>query len=266
MGCGKSSVGREIASRLGCPFTDLDEFIEKQQGRSVAEIFSSEGEAGFRAIELEALADVISGYEGGTMYLSLGGGTLTIPDARPILRACTRVVYLRASVDTLVANLTLSGLSSRPLLSGLSSRPLLSGLSTPTLSTPALGPSSATVPGSSVRPLPAETAIASDCAPSSAPSCVDSAASVPASACDDSATRTQLGAVPVGRPVVHPAGRPVVDVVDEDALRRRVEALLSERSALYEETADVVIDIDGLSTPAIADRLLALSPDPSAPA
>lgn len=228
MGCGKSSVGREIASRLGCPFTDLDEFIEKQQGRSVAEIFSSEGEAGFRAIELEALADVISGYDGGTMYLSLGGGTLTIPEARPILRACTRVVYLRASVDTLVANLTLSGLSSRPLL--------------------------------------AETAIASDCAPSSASPCDDSAVAVPAPACDDSATRTQLGAVPVGRPVVHPAGRPVVDVVDEDALRRRVEALLSERSALYEETADVVIDIDGLSTPAIADRLLALSPDPSAPA
>ena len=215
MGCGKSSVGREIASRLGCPFTDLDEFIEKKQGRSVAEIFSSEGEAGFRAIELEALMEVLSSYEGGTMYIALGGGTLTIPDARPLLRACTRLIYLRASVSTLVENLTLTGLSSRPLLSGLSS------------STPA--------PGFSVSSVPAETALAPDRSPSSPPA----------------------GAVP--------AGRPVVDTVDEVALRRRVEALLSERSALYEETADVVIDIDGLSTPAIADLLLALPPAPPTP-
>ena len=62
-----------------------------------------------------------------------------------------------------------------------------------------------------------------------------------------------------------PAGHPAADVVDEAALRRRVEALLSERAALYEETADVVIDIDGLSTPAIAARLLALPSTPPTP-
>lgn len=238
MGCGKSSVGREIASRLGCPFTDLDEFIEKQQGRSIAEIFSSEGEAGFRAIELEALMEVLSSCDGGTMYLSLGGGTLTIPDARPLLRACTRLIYLRASVSTLVENLTLTGLSSRPLLSGLSSS-----------STPA--------PGFSVSPVPAEIALAPDRSPSSPSSCDDSATDAPTPACDGPVTRAQLGAVP--------AGRPVVDAVDEAALRRRVEALLSERAALYEETADVVFDIDGLSTPAIADLLLALPPAPPTP-
>ena len=192
MGCGKSSVGREIASRLGCPFTDLDEFIEKQQGRSVASIFSSEGEAGFRAIELEALADVIFEYEGGTMYISLGGGTLTTSEARTIIRACARCVYLRASVDTLVENLIISGISSRPLLSGISS------------SQSHVGPSPADVA--------AEPALAGPSSP--------------------------------------------VDTVDEAALRERVETLMAERSALYEETADAIIDIDGLTTAEIASLIV----------
>ena len=55
MGCGKSSVGRELARLLCCPFMDLDEVIEGAEGRSIPEIFASDGEAAFRRMEAEHL-------------------------------------------------------------------------------------------------------------------------------------------------------------------------------------------------------------------
>ena len=55
MGCGKSSVGRRLSQLLCCRFMDLDSAIEERQGRSVQEIFATEGEAAFRAMELETL-------------------------------------------------------------------------------------------------------------------------------------------------------------------------------------------------------------------
>ena len=55
MGCGKSSVGRELARLLCCPFMDLDEVIEEAEGRSIPEIFATDGEAAFRRMEAEHL-------------------------------------------------------------------------------------------------------------------------------------------------------------------------------------------------------------------
>ena len=55
MGCGKSSVGRKLSELLCCPFMDLDDVIEERAGRTIPEIFASEGEAGFRRMEAEAL-------------------------------------------------------------------------------------------------------------------------------------------------------------------------------------------------------------------
>lgn len=55
MGCGKSSVGRKLSELLCCPFMDLDDIIEERAGRRIPEIFASEGEAGFRRMEAEAL-------------------------------------------------------------------------------------------------------------------------------------------------------------------------------------------------------------------
>ena len=61
MGCGKSSVGRRLSQLLCCPFIDLDDVIEEREGRTIAEIFAAEGEAGFREIELESLLTVVEG-------------------------------------------------------------------------------------------------------------------------------------------------------------------------------------------------------------
>ena len=60
MGCGKSSVGRELARLLCCPFMDLDEVIEEAEGRSIPEIFATDGEAAFRRMEAETLQNLIS--------------------------------------------------------------------------------------------------------------------------------------------------------------------------------------------------------------
>ena len=63
MGCGKSSVGRELSQLLCCPFMDLDQVIEEREGRSIPEIFASEGEEAFRAMELDVLRNIVSGWE-----------------------------------------------------------------------------------------------------------------------------------------------------------------------------------------------------------
>jgi len=60
MGCGKSSVGRELARLLCCPFVDLDSVIEERAGRSIPEIFASDGEAVFRRLEAEALGNIVA--------------------------------------------------------------------------------------------------------------------------------------------------------------------------------------------------------------
>ena len=59
MGCGKSSVGRRLSELLCCPFMDLDQVIEEREGRTIPEIFASEGEEAFRAMELDALKEIV---------------------------------------------------------------------------------------------------------------------------------------------------------------------------------------------------------------
>ena len=60
MGCGKSSVGRRLSELLCCPFMDLDDVIVESAGRSIPEIFATEGEPSFRQMELETLKQIIT--------------------------------------------------------------------------------------------------------------------------------------------------------------------------------------------------------------
>ena len=119
MGCGKSSVGRELSVLLGMPLVDLDKYIVGKAGKSIAEIFAESGEAGFRDIESEALAELLFGGStlGKDFILSLGGGTIIRPQNAAMIKEKCTCFFLRATVDTL--KLHLSGeQSQRPLLRG----------------------------------------------------------------------------------------------------------------------------------------------------
>ena len=105
MGCGKTTVGRGLAEALGCPFVDLDEEIVRKAGRDIPTIFSQDGEAGFRRLEKQALERMVARYAESTAVLSLGGGTVTIPGAVALLQEKTLCIYLRATLETLLARL-----------------------------------------------------------------------------------------------------------------------------------------------------------------
>lgn len=116
MGCGKSSVGRILAEKMGWDFTDLDRYIEHKKGISIPDIFEREGEDAFRALEAEAFRDnlIMSRIEGRDLVLALGGGTLGITTIRPMILEKTSCVYLKTSPATLRERL--SGSEGRPLL------------------------------------------------------------------------------------------------------------------------------------------------------
>ena len=73
-GSGKTSVGRLLADRLGWAFVDTDDLIESQAGTSIADIFATEGEAGFRAREREAIAKAT---QDARRVIAVGGGAVT---------------------------------------------------------------------------------------------------------------------------------------------------------------------------------------------
>jgi shikimate kinase / 3-dehydroquinate synthase len=96
MGAGKSTVGREVASRLRRGFHDLDAEIEQESGRTVAELFDSEGEAGFRELELRHLEHLL---ERTPAVVALGGGAVTTEGVRDLLRRRTVAVLIDVDVD-----------------------------------------------------------------------------------------------------------------------------------------------------------------------
>ncbi|GAW65764.1 shikimate kinase [Geoanaerobacter pelophilus] len=111
MGCGKTSVGRSLAQRLGWSFVDLDQVIVDRAGLSIKEIFASQGEQAFRALETAALVEVASRP---SQVVSTGGGAVIASENRAAMRASGRIVNLTASVETIAARVT--GDSERPLL------------------------------------------------------------------------------------------------------------------------------------------------------
>lgn len=102
MGAGKTTVGRALARRLGWTFEDLDDRIELLEGRSIAEIFKSSGEAEFRRIESEALRLLLI-EPGSHRIVALGGGAFAQARNADLLReAGVPVVFLDGSADELL--------------------------------------------------------------------------------------------------------------------------------------------------------------------
>jgi shikimate kinase len=112
MAVGKTTIGRMVAQDLKRPFVDLDQLITEEAGQSVSQIFAAEGEAGFRQRELAALSTVLSRSE--PQVVSLGGGAVTTPACRELLRDQAFVIWLRATPATLLARI--GDPSTRPLL------------------------------------------------------------------------------------------------------------------------------------------------------
>lgn len=100
MGAGKTSVGKLLARRLGKTFCDCDHEIERATGVKVAVIFEIEGEAGFRAREEKALADLVGRRD---IVLATGGGAVLSAENRKRLAENGVVVYLRAAAADLWA-------------------------------------------------------------------------------------------------------------------------------------------------------------------
>ena len=151
MGCGKSSVGRRLSELLCCSFMDLDDVIVERAGRSIPEIFATDGEAAFRKMEHDVLRDIVASagrhsipeapshlsmgpspypwvgkclfhtyasqpIENSTIVLALGGGAVMQDECERMVHEGTVCIYLKASVETLLSHLE-GEAAGRPLLS-----------------------------------------------------------------------------------------------------------------------------------------------------
>ncbi|GIL14213.1 MAG: shikimate kinase [Chloroflexota bacterium] len=114
MGTGKTTVGRLVAEHLERPFVDTDAEIVKQAGKSIAEIFATEGEPAFRHIE-RRLCRFLAAQSG--LVIATGGGMLVDAGNREVMLASGMVVCLMADPETILARLQ-DDPTERPLLRG----------------------------------------------------------------------------------------------------------------------------------------------------
>lgn len=215
MGCGKSSVGKILATLLPeCRRIDLDTYIEEKQGKNIPEIFNEYGEAAFRRMEREALEEIFSDKSRPRAILSLGGGTVTSEQCRQLIRQHTDCFYLRATTDTLLDNLE-GHSDGRPMLN----------------------------PVQPAR-FDASTSSATDEEYN-----VDNRHSNSLKMSEPVAERV----VRLGSPTIEAQSTETSS--EREALRRRIESLMQTRSPQYLATAHHIIDIDGLSFAQIAEAV-----------
>ena len=118
-GSGKSAVGRRLAHRHGAAFVDLDESIEKAAGRSIPEIFAEQGEAAFRSIERQAVADIGPADTEPRIraVVATGGGAVIDPRNRWALYRHRVPIWLDVRPEVLAQRLRRSP-NVRPLIAG----------------------------------------------------------------------------------------------------------------------------------------------------
>lgn len=110
MGCGKSTVGKLLALKLGRKFTDMDEYIVNKQGMSIPQIFSEKGEDYFRSAETEAVRELAS--EGGV--IACGGGAMLKKVNADIANGSGTVVYIDVDFESCYGRI--SGDKNRPIV------------------------------------------------------------------------------------------------------------------------------------------------------
>ena len=223
MGCGKSSVGRRLSELLCCRFMDLDEFIVEREGRSIPEIFASDGEKGFREIEKTALCSVISA-DSVMLNAPLAPSHFVGPSPYAGVRKCQ--FRTTTSPETFAEN---SHISLQQTTGNESISENLIVLS--------LG-------GGTVMTKECEDMV------KESSTCVYLRASL------ETLVRN-LQNETEGRPMLaasHDQESPSQD--KESQLRARIEDLMTKRSATYESTAHIIIDTDGKTIDCIAEAIL----------
>lgn len=113
-GGGKSTVGRQLAKRIGARFLDSDAVLEERIGMPIRQFFEQFGEAAFRDHEEAVIDELTSDAQGDALVLATGGGALLRPINRERLKARTTVVYLRSTPEELYRRLRHD--TQRPLL------------------------------------------------------------------------------------------------------------------------------------------------------
>jgi shikimate kinase len=113
MGCGKSTVGRELQQRLGYPLVDMDHLIEERAGKPITAIFADEGETAFREMETALLRE-LNDPTGPRRIISTGGGVIGREENRALLKELGYVVWLHAPSQVILARTAKS--HNRPLL------------------------------------------------------------------------------------------------------------------------------------------------------
>jgi shikimate kinase len=114
MGSGKSTIGSRVAELAGAPFRDLDSMIESEGGMTVREIFATQSEAGFRALESRLLPDAL---QPGAV-VALGGGTPVDESNWRLITERAITVYLEVRFETIWKRV--GPASNRPLATGRS--------------------------------------------------------------------------------------------------------------------------------------------------
>lgn len=122
MGCGKSTIARQLANRLHLEMIDLDDYMSDKEELNVSEIFKKKGEVYFRKLENEALKEIIATKK--NYVLALGGGTPCYANNMEIIIENVVSYYLKGSIQTLYDRLLLEK-STRPLIKSLKDNQLL---------------------------------------------------------------------------------------------------------------------------------------------
>lgn len=123
MGCGKSSIGKRLAVRLGLPFIDADEEIERVAQKSINEIFADHGETFFRDRESKVISRLLAS---GPQVLATGGGAFINPGTRARIKDAGVSVWLKADLPILMRRV--GKRDTRPLLKGADPEGVMRGL------------------------------------------------------------------------------------------------------------------------------------------
>ena len=123
MGCGKSTLGKELSKRLGWSFADTDSMMEAETGMSVSDIFASRGEDWFRSLESGTI-DKVS--ESSTdVVIALGGGAVCRPGVMERINRAGQSIYIKLSPSKIVERVDENGRNKRPKIRGMNDAELL---------------------------------------------------------------------------------------------------------------------------------------------